>query len=99
MKTHKTIYADFNDFDASGMLPLTSAGSRASIAALDGALEDGEEVRLTDGELSAFGRILRRQDGSWEATLLGGFDSAPLRESDGAARGQEEPEQGDPGRD
>jgi hypothetical protein len=62
----KEIYADFNDIAADGTLPLTCAGSVASIANLKDPLEDGELVLFSDGELSVKGRVYRRQDGSWE---------------------------------
>lgn len=62
----KEIYADFNDIAADGTLPLTCAGSVASILGLKEPLADGEEVWFTDGELRARGRVYRRKDGSWE---------------------------------
>ena len=62
----KEVYADFNDIAADGTLVLTCAGSVASIASLQGSLENGEEVWFTDGELRVKGRVFRRQDGAWE---------------------------------
>lgn len=62
----KEVYADFNDIGNDGVLPLTCAGSVASIASLGGALTDGECVWLTDGELRARGRVHRTANG-WEA--------------------------------
>ncbi len=62
----KEIYADFNDVAADGTLPLTCAGSVASIAKLKEAPMDGEEVWFTDGELRIKGRVYRRKDGTWE---------------------------------
>ncbi len=61
----KEVYADFNDIAADRTLPLSCAGSVASITKLGG-LVDGEEVWFTDGELRARGRVVRRPDGSWE---------------------------------
>ena len=61
------IYADFNDIAADGTLPLTCAGSVESICRIEGGLEDGEAVWLTDGELSVEARAFRRSDGVWEA--------------------------------
>ena len=63
----RQIYADFNDIDAAGVLPLTCQGSVASIAAQEDALREGEEVHLSDGELAATAWVSRRSDGSWEA--------------------------------
>lgn len=63
----KEIYADFNDIRNDGVLPLTCAGSVASIASLKDALTEGEEVWFTDGELRTRGRVYRTADGSWEA--------------------------------
>jgi hypothetical protein len=62
----KEIYADFNDIADDGALPLTCAGSVASIEVLDDGLVDGEEVVFTDGELRVAGRVYKRSDGSWE---------------------------------
>ncbi len=63
----KEVYADFNDIAADGTLPLTCAGSVASIANLLEPLTDGEVVWLSDGELRVKGRVHRRQDGTWES--------------------------------
>lgn len=63
----KELYADFNDIAADGFLPLTSVGSVESIAGLGGALEEGEKVCLTDGDLRVVAHVYRRPDGSWEA--------------------------------
>ncbi len=62
----KEIYADFNNIAQDGSLALTCAGSVASIEALDRPLADGEEVLLSDGELRAVGRVVRRADGTWD---------------------------------
>ncbi len=62
----KTIYADFNDFDADGILPLICRGSRDSIAAHPG-LCSGEEVVLSDGDMSVVATVTRKADGTWEA--------------------------------
>lgn len=62
----KQIYADFNDVAGDGTLPLTCAGSVASIESLSDGLEDGEEVWLTDHELRVRARVFRRQDGARE---------------------------------
>jgi hypothetical protein len=61
----KEIYADFNDIANDGTLPLTCAGSLASIASLDDVLREGEEVWLSDGELRIKGRVFRQSDGAW----------------------------------
>lgn len=63
----KEIYADFNDLSADRTLPLTCVGSRASIDGLSEALKEGEEVKLTDGELVTVATVHRREDGTWEA--------------------------------
>jgi hypothetical protein len=63
----KELYADFNNIAADGTLPLTSVGSVESIAGVGGALRDGEEVCLTDGELRVVAHVHRQPDGSWEA--------------------------------
>lgn len=63
----KEIYADFNDVAADRTLPLTCVGSRTSIDELPENLKEGEEVRLTDGELVAVATVHRREDGIWEA--------------------------------
>jgi hypothetical protein len=62
----KQVYADFNEIEADGLLPLACAGSVASIAELEQELRDGEEVCFTDGEAFAVGRVHRHVDGSWE---------------------------------
>lgn len=71
----KEIYADFNDVAADGTLPLTCAGSRASIEALSDALKEGEEVKLSDGELVTVGTVHRRNDGTLEARSDWKFES------------------------
>ena len=63
----KQIYADFNDIAADGTLPLTCKGSVDSIAALPEPMEDGEDVVLSDDELSIVAQVFQRDDGSWEA--------------------------------
>lgn len=63
----KRLYADFNDFAAEGTLPLTCKGSVDSIVALAGALQSGEEVVLSDGNMEVIARVFRLGDGSWEA--------------------------------
>ena len=63
----KEIYADFNDIASDGTLPLTCAGSRTSIGELPEGLKDGEQVRLTDGELSVAASVYQCEDGTWTA--------------------------------
>ncbi|TAJ02410.1 MAG: hypothetical protein EPO68_18130 [Planctomycetota bacterium] len=63
----KTVYADFNDFDTSGELPLTCVGSVASLRTFEGLLRDGEEVWLDDGELRVRVTVHRRPSGDWVA--------------------------------
>jgi len=63
----KTLYADFNDIDSDGNLPLTSTGSRRSVAELADALVDGEQVLLTDGDLWVYARVFVADDGMIEA--------------------------------
>ena len=63
----KRIYADFNDFDADGNLPLICRGSLDSIAAQGEELRRDEEVVLSDGELEVVARVFQLDDGSWEA--------------------------------
>jgi hypothetical protein len=62
----KQIYADFNDFDEDGNLALICAGSVQSINSQEVALQDGEEVCFSDGEVRALGRVFKRADGTWE---------------------------------
>lgn len=54
------IYADFHDVAADRTLPLTCAGSRASIAELSEAPKEGEEVMLSDGELVTIATVHAR---------------------------------------
>lgn len=61
------LYADFNNFDEDGTLPLTCRGSIDSIAALGRELHEGEEVVLTHQELEVIARVFRNMDGYWEA--------------------------------
>jgi hypothetical protein len=63
----RELYADFNDFDEQGNLPLTNRGSVQSIAGLSEPLAEGEEVWLSDGDLRVKVRVFRCGDGSWEA--------------------------------
>jgi len=63
----REIYADFNDIADDDTLPLTCAGSRASIEELTEELAEGTTVRLSDGELVAIATVHRRVDGTWEA--------------------------------
>ena len=63
----KTMYADFNDFDGRGTLPLTCAGSVTSIETLGESLRDSEQVWLTDAEIRVMVRVYRLEDGFWEA--------------------------------
>lgn len=72
----KRLYADFNDFDVDGRLPLTCRGSVDSIATLAEELTNGELVSLSDGELVVVARVFRRPDGSWEAHLDSHLSSA-----------------------
>ncbi len=60
----RTIYADFNDFQADGALPLTCAGSISSIASLSGPIKEGEEVWLSDGTLWVIARVSYGTDGN-----------------------------------
>jgi hypothetical protein len=64
----RIIYADFNDIDASGVLPLTARGSQDSIRELSDALHDGEMVLLTDGELWVVAVVHRADGGFFQAT-------------------------------
>jgi hypothetical protein len=63
----KRLHADFNNFDANGILPLNRRGSLDSIAALSEPLQDGELVWLSDGELEVIARVSLAKDGVWEA--------------------------------
>ena len=63
----RVLYADFNDFDLEGDLPLTCAGSVRSIAALDEPLAEGETIILSDGEMRTVARVRRVSDGTWLA--------------------------------
>jgi hypothetical protein len=47
----RTLYADFNNYDQDGLMPLTCVGSRVSLLLLGSPPVEGERVRLTDGEL------------------------------------------------
>jgi hypothetical protein len=53
----KLLYADFNNFDEHGALPLSCRGSRESIAKLGEPLKDDEAVLLTDHELMVEARV------------------------------------------
>lgn len=64
----KTIYADFNDVDADGTIPLICQGSVSSIAALEEPLREGEEVWLSDDYLRVIGRVFLSSDGSWSCS-------------------------------
>jgi hypothetical protein len=59
----KELFVDFNGFDQHGDLPL----SPATLAKLDRAPENGEEVCFTDGEVRALGRVFLLENGTWEA--------------------------------
>jgi hypothetical protein len=61
----KVVYADFNDFDEHGNLPLTCRGSIESIRAVKP--DDGELVVLTDGELFVTAMIRKIERGQFEA--------------------------------
>ncbi len=61
----KTIYADFNDVAEDGSIPLTSAGSVASISSLITPPAVGERVWLTDGELWALAMVSRLGQSDW----------------------------------
>ena len=71
----KVLYADFNDFDSTGNLPLTCAGSVRSISEIGEPLEDGQEVVLSDGECWVVARVYRTEDGTWEARGEWRFES------------------------
>ena len=62
----KKIYADFNDFASDGTLPLTSRGSKDSIAKLEIPLVNGEKVILDDGEIKVIAQVFHLTDGEWE---------------------------------
>lgn len=66
----KVIYADFNDFDERGNLPLTCSGSVNSLRALSEAPRHGEEVWLTDGQLWAKARVFTTNEGIFEARYV-----------------------------
>ena len=63
----REIYADFNDIDSDGFLPLTCSGSMHCIAGLTERLVDGEEVWLTDGALRVSANVFLGDAGWWEA--------------------------------
>jgi hypothetical protein len=63
----RTLYADFNDFDERGDLPLTCRGSVESLRALQTPPSEGEDVWLSDGELRARATLMRAADGIWLA--------------------------------
>jgi hypothetical protein len=64
----KVVYADFNDFDEHGNLPLTCRGSVESIRAVKP--EEGEVVLLSDGELYATATIRKIEKGQYEAVSV-----------------------------
>jgi hypothetical protein len=72
----KVVYADFNNFDQHGTLPLTCVGSRASIRALATPLIDGEQVVLSDGELMITAKVRKRANGTWIAECIGDYSEA-----------------------
>lgn len=59
------IYADFNDFEASGILPLTCRGSIESLRSL--AIVEGLAVLLSDGQLFARAVLYIADNGVVEA--------------------------------
>jgi hypothetical protein len=63
----RTVYADFNDIDEFGVLPLTCRGSLESLAALQPPPAEEEEVWLSDGEMRVVARLFLRPEGYWEA--------------------------------
>lgn len=80
----KQLYADFNDFTAEGVLPLTSAGSAASIAHQSEPLVEGEEVWLTDGEVRTKARLHRVPTGGWEARSTWQFSDVTPSDGEGS---------------
>lgn len=72
----KVVYADFNNFDEHGAMPLTCVGSRASIQRLAVPLSEGEEVILSDGELMILANVHQRPNGTWLAHCIGDFSDA-----------------------
>ena len=75
----KVVYADFNNFDQYGTMPLTCVGSRASIRALAEPLTDGEQLILSDGELMIVAKVQQRADSTWIAECAGDFSEADER--------------------
>ncbi len=75
----RVVYADFNNFDEHGTLPLTCAGSQASIRRLGAPLVDGEPVILSDGELMIVANVQQRPTGTWIAHCTGDFSDADTR--------------------
>jgi hypothetical protein len=75
----KVVYADFNNFDERGTLPLTCLGSAASIRRLGLPLADGERVVLSDGELRIVATVQQRPNGTWIGHCVGDFSEADER--------------------
>lgn len=71
------IYADFNDVDADGTLPLYCQGSVESIDALHTPPREGEWAWLTDGELWTTARLHRNSTGLYQATGKWEFKDEP----------------------
>ena len=63
----KTIYADFNNIDANGVLPLISNGSVESLKEQLDPVAENELVILSDGELWVYAHISTGADGVLEA--------------------------------
>jgi hypothetical protein len=72
----KTLYADFNNFDANGGLPLTCVGSIQSIRALREPLSEGEQVVLSDGDVMVTAEVHLRPNGTWIARCVSSFADA-----------------------
>ena len=63
MNSVTKIPVDFNNRDDDGAVRLVTKGTRDFLRRNEIHLEEGNSVLISDGELSAEGTVLRRQDG------------------------------------
>lgn len=71
--TEPLIPVDFGNRDSDGAVRLVTTGAMEAIAAIGLKLDEGLQIRLTDGELHAFGKASFR-DGMWVVILLTGIE-------------------------
>jgi hypothetical protein len=65
-----TLYADFNNADATGRLRLNCKGTLDDLETLEKRLEEGLDVIVSDGELQAEATVVRSQEENiWVAVI------------------------------